>query len=329
LSFGEGRVEADRVREILGLVGEEVHAEVLRLVADRDAAATFLLVDRLLDHGVDLVQFIGGLGDLLRALLLTQLGVEPPDLTDRMRENLARARERLAAEDAVRMLKLLTDTEAAVRRSASPRLAVETLLLRWTLMDRVVDLERVIAGETPRVDRRADGRTDRGTDGQTDSERTPASPTSVGDRPSVRPSISPSVSPSFTLEGVQALWPELVEVGRGDSRFLGEALAACHLIAVEPPEVRLRISTEQGILAPPLERGRVTVERYLAERLGQQVRLVLVTGVPAAGEERPKRLSESEMRAERLHGLRGVDPALDAAVDELDLEIVDELPPRP
>jgi len=35
------------------------------------------------------------------------------------------------------------------------------------------------------------------------------------------------------------------------------------------------------------------------------------------------------MRAERLHGLRGVDPALDAAVDELDLEIVDERPPRP
>jgi len=34
------------------------------------------------------------------------------------------------------------------------------------------------------------------------------------------------------------------------------------------------------------------------------------------------------MRADRLKDMRGVDPALDAAVDELDLEIVDESPPR-
>ena len=320
LSFGEGRVEAKRVQEILGLVGEEVHAEVLRLVADRDPAATFPLVDRLLDHGVDLVQFIGGLGDLLRALLLMQLGVEPPELTDRMRDNLAHAKERLAAEDAVRMLKLLTDTEAAVRRSASPRLAVETLLLRWTLMDRVVDLERVIAGETPPAVGRSEGRkVERERNGALESNAGPVQPS---DLPAIRPS-------SFTLEGVQGLWSDLVEVCRGDSRFLGEALAACPPIAVEPPEVRVRISADQGVLAPPLERGRATVERYLTQRLGQPVRLVLVAGVPAAGEERPRRLSESQMRAERLHGLRGVDPALDAAVDELDLEIVDERPPRP
>src|SRR5919107_704648 len=35
LSFGEGAVTAARVREVLGLVGDELYAEVLALVADR------------------------------------------------------------------------------------------------------------------------------------------------------------------------------------------------------------------------------------------------------------------------------------------------------
>ena len=44
------------------------------------------------------------------------------------------------------MLRLLTESETAVRRSGNARLAVETLLLRWTLMDRTVDLAAVLAG---------------------------------------------------------------------------------------------------------------------------------------------------------------------------------------
>ena len=38
-------------------------------------------------------------------------------------------------------------------------------------------------------------------------------------------------------------------------------------------------------------------------------------------------MSEASLRSERLKGLLGTDPALDTAVDELDLEIVDERPP--
>src|SRR5438552_10267699 len=47
LSFGEGAVTAERVREVLGVVGDEVYVEVLRLVAAREPAGVFPLVDRL------------------------------------------------------------------------------------------------------------------------------------------------------------------------------------------------------------------------------------------------------------------------------------------
>jgi len=42
------------------------------------------------------------------------------------------------------MLRLLADNETAIRRSGNARLMVETLLLRWAMLDRVVDLQAVL-----------------------------------------------------------------------------------------------------------------------------------------------------------------------------------------
>lgn len=319
LSFGEGAITGARVRDVLGLVSDELYRTALTLVTRRDPAAVFPLVDQLLDAGADLTEFMGGLADVLRALLVVQLGGTPEGLTEGLRDTIAEARAQLAPEDTVRMLRLLGDTEAAIRRSANPRLAVETLLLRWALMDRTVDLEAVLRGEATqgRTDAPTQGRTDAPTQGRTDAPG-PADP----------PPVSRSSGPAdFTLAGITALWPEVVDVGRAQSRFLGEALAACAIDAVEPPVVRLRLAPEQAVLSGAVDRGRAPVEAFLAERVGRPVALQVATAGRAAPSERPKRMSQAQAQAERLRELRGTDPALSAAVDELDLEIVEERHP--
>jgi len=152
LSFGEGAITPARVREVLGLVGDELYAEVLALVADRRPEGVFPLVDRLVNAGADLAEFMGGAGEVLRSLLMLQLGNEPEGLTEGMRQALEFQRDRLEAGDLLRMLRLLADNETAIRRSANPRLIVETLLLRWTMLDRIVDLAQVLgAGPVPRT----------------------------------------------------------------------------------------------------------------------------------------------------------------------------------
>jgi DNA polymerase-3 subunit gamma/tau len=82
LSFGEGAVPAQRVREVLGLVHEELYDEVLQLVAERRPAGVFPLLDRLMEAGVDLAEFIGGVADVFRGLLMLQVGAEPEGLTE-------------------------------------------------------------------------------------------------------------------------------------------------------------------------------------------------------------------------------------------------------
>jgi DNA polymerase-3 subunit gamma/tau len=144
LSFGDGTISARDVRQVLGLVGDKAYAEILRMAAERDTAAVFPLIDALVNEGADLVEVMTGAADVLRAFLMKESGVEPEGLTETIREALDQARGKLAAGDVIRMLSLLADAEGSIRRSASARIVVETLLLRWTVMDRIVDLEAVL-----------------------------------------------------------------------------------------------------------------------------------------------------------------------------------------
>ena len=140
LSFGEGAVTADRVREVLGLVGDELYAEALGWWRSGARRASSRWWTGWWTPGADLAEFMGGAGEVLRALLMLQLGAAPEGLTEAVRQALERYRDRLEPGDVLRMLRLLADSETAIRRSANPRLVVETLLLRWAMMDRTVDL---------------------------------------------------------------------------------------------------------------------------------------------------------------------------------------------
>jgi len=323
LSFGEGTVTAARVREVLALVGDELYAEMLELVAERNPAGVFALVDRLVDAGADLVEFMGGAGEALRALLQLRLGSTPEGLTEALRQALERYRDRLQPGDLLRMLKLLTESEAAVRRSGNPRLMVETLLLRWAMMDRTVDLAEVLSG----------GQRGGGAAGQG-----PAAPASGGgrvatrDTPAVGPAATPPapdlsrapVAPPPTGPAAFAqLWPAIIAELRGRSRFLGEALAATTPSEVENGVLGVVLAESNPLFAERLQAQAAVVEEVIGRFTGQVVRLRVreTQGDLAAPPHRA--LTEAGVKADRLRGFRAKDPSLDTAADALDLEIVD------
>src|SRR5260370_1530104 len=74
VSFGAGAVSAEDVRNVLGLISDDAYAALLRLVAERDSSAVFPLVERLVDAGADLSEFIAGAGEARRAVLLAGVG---------------------------------------------------------------------------------------------------------------------------------------------------------------------------------------------------------------------------------------------------------------
>ena len=316
LSFGDGPVTAQRVRDILGLVADELHAEVLGIIADRAPERVFPLVSRLVDAGADLGEFLAAAAESLRALLMIKLGAEPEGLTETLRHALTAHADQLASGDLLRMLRIVADQEGNVRRSGNPRLVVETTLLRWAMIDRTVDLERV----------RAQG-----------GGGTPAAPShraqpERGSAPRPQPPAGPPADPvvpvpvttaPFSVDGIRAVWDELLEAAGRDKKILGIALAATRPVAADAPTVVLELVEDNPMYAETLERMRGTVESLLGVRLGAAVSLQVRSATAGGPASRPKRMTEAGNRAERLSKLRGKDPALDAAATELDLEVLE------
>jgi DNA polymerase-3 subunit gamma/tau len=336
LSFGDGAVSAERVREVLGLVGDEMYAEVLALVADRRPEGVFPLVDRLVDAGADVTEFMGGAGEVLRSLLMLRLGNAPEGLTEAVRQGLELYRDRLEPGDVVRMLRLLTEAETSIRRSANPRLVVETLLLRWAMMDRMVDLREVLEGgradepatslSTPPPANVPGGRVLR-------DAAAPAGPPSAGPPgPPSAPSTGsgqarPPVRPLDRLgAGSSALsdaWPEILAEVRTRSRFLGEALTGTSPGPVEGSSLPVVLTESNRLFAEGIQAQAGVVEEVVQRHTGQALRIRVTV---AQGEEdgpKPRPITESSLRADRLRSFRAKDPALDTAADALDLEIVD------
>ena len=332
LSFGEGILTAARVRQALGLMDDEEYGALLAAIADRQPAQVFAVMGRVADAGADLAEFAGGLGELLRALVMHHYGAEPEGLPESTRALIAEMAPRLGPEDAVRMLKLLGDAEAAIGRSANPRIVLETLLLRWAMMDRAVDLRAILAGGAPLPV--APGKPIPQV-AAVSRESQPPAKSAPGGRPAptVAPPAHPSAAPGLTAHGsrlteavLASAWSEVIATASRQSPLLGQALTHATSHVVDAGTVALVFGPDSALFHDGVARQLAVMETILAAALGRPIKVKLqsASAAPAAAERKPKRLSVEEARSERLTRLRSKDPALDAAANALDLELVDD-----
>jgi DNA polymerase III subunit gamma/tau len=338
LSLGEGALTAERVREALGLIAEDEYLAIFDLIATRDAAAIFPAISRLVDAGADLGAFLGGLADILRAALALALGDATgglAELSDRTREALVERAGQLAAGDLLRMLSAITELEPRFRRSGQQQMLVETMLVRFALMDRTVALEEVLRGLE----------TGEGEGGQGPRRPAPPPPPPRAPAPApapVRalrdaapaaraPEAPPAAAPQadarapLSLAALREQWQEIVARLHADGRMtLVAGLERAKPVDVSPAgEIILELAPECEHMEAPITNGARDLIAAVSATLHGATRVIVRLPAVPRREGATRRLTAEAVKAERLSSLRQRDPALDAAVRELDLELLD------
>lgn len=361
LALGDGRVTAERVREALGLVPDEEYLAILDLVAEQRAGDVFAAIGRLAEAGVDFAQFLSGLADAIRAQLAVVLGGTPPEVSERLAAGLVARRERLGASDLLRMLNALLELEPRFRKSGQPRALLEALLVRFALLDRAVALEDVLkamgggsggggaGGKTgtagpperrpapPPVEREV-----RAAPVVADRPPVPPAPPPVSrptpapmpaaevvaaplpPPPPVRPSRpSPPADPSAAPPAPHQLaerWPAVADAARGLGRVaLAGVLAHATPVAASVQGL-LTLEVPDDPTRDLLDAGRADALAAVRTIWPGAQRLAVHVALEEAG---PRRLTVESVRAERTERLRRTHPALGAAIDALDLELLD------
>jgi len=142
-AFADGPISPATLDLAFGNTGRNFAAQLVEATLARDAARTFSIIEDASDSGTDMLVLIRSLIASFRNLLVAR--VDPAllarDLAPEDAEQATARAQGVAQATLVRALRILSDAATLARTGGTPRLELETALLRF-----------VLAGEDPSLD---------------------------------------------------------------------------------------------------------------------------------------------------------------------------------
>ncbi len=304
ISFCGGKPDRDAVAGLLGALGDDEMARLLKRIRDKDAAGLLKTASELLARGMDVGELLDQLAGYVRDVLVGQSCGADADLLDRSPEGAAAVvavGKDMSADQLLYIAEILNGARRRIREGQDDRIVLEMALVKLAQSDGLASvgelIEKLAALE--------------------DGPEKPAAPAQYGNAkaPASRPAANsqrPSPPASRATESEDA--PDSDAAVREDApadaadlwrRFLDEAhtnswlyaqVAAGHLQRVQDGEVVIAFPPDRAAAREEADKleNRRKLQQILARLLNQPVKLTMVT---VQGE--PSRQSPAEAGKER------------------------------
>ncbi|MCK4334941.1 DNA polymerase III subunit gamma/tau [candidate division WOR-3 bacterium] len=297
-TFKQGRVTAEDVTELLGIVPYERFSHLLKLVGEKDEAGLLAFLEQTFAAGYDVAEFYFGMVGFLRALLFTSLDMRVERSS--FPENVLKRAKEYRPKELARMLERFLKSEEAFKRSREKVIFIETMAL--SLLD---------MGEKQPVSKESSRSTKTSTSPQTSRPKAQKSPLqqnhagvlNTGEGPASIPEEGPSKQASENdtkkVEGemreveesvqsvpLKQVWKRFIKETETEESFVTLALQASEIIETRNNLLTIGINNN-----PELNIGRLKAEQsHLEERLsrlaGQKMRLEFKATKPMKKESR-------------------------------------------
>jgi DNA polymerase III subunit gamma/tau len=301
-SFSEGKIREEDVLTLLGLAPEEMYVSVLEAIRGKKGDEIFGLVKKLYEEGADLAQFAKGLFEVFRHLLVLKTAPKAEALIEASSETIVKLRK-LSADfqqgELLLALSLLQNLQLQLRRPvASPKLLLEAALLKLVYMDGMKPVDELIRAASsvqkstlaaPVVEKKT-------VKTEEFSERSQKVTAAVfPSREKMEPVLPDASSEGLTLNDVERVWPQVIELVKAKRMSLSLYLAEAEPAEVEGTVIVLGLPSEFRFHKETLEKelNKQVIEDAFAQVLGVKVRVQCVvteregTTQDAEGESAP------------------------------------------
>jgi DNA polymerase III subunit gamma/tau len=327
IAFAGGRIGAEDVAAVLGLVRRDLLFDIADAVAQEDGAAAFALAAQAVESGYDLRLVIRELARLTRDILVVSVDpsrVSDPELAaEAERDRLKALAAKFSAEDLMRAFDVLTKAEYEIRGAAYPRYHLEMALLRWIHLRKLVPITELIQSA------------ERGGPGVA-APRAAAKPA-----PPVRPP-SATAATVKAIEAKEESMPKVQAVTAGDVKdafldevrkskkfFYGTVVAQAQRIHIDGDKVVFTFAPQHRALRVQLDQSRAWLDALATQLSGRKMTVVSAEGAAAAtpakgavpvtpSGEAPKTDRQSDLRQQAL-----ADSGVQAMLDVFAAEIKD------
>src|SRR2546422_112471 len=246
ISFcGEAITEPD----VLSMFGLAAQSQVFALasgVLNGDAQSVLKELDDLSKHGKDFGRLLGDVLEYFRNLLIYQISrgdLKLVEATEAEASSLAEHAKSVATDALTRIMEVLTDAEAKLREVASKKIFMEVTLLKAIEARQAVSIDTVIkqlqelrGGGLPAT---KEARADQPSFGPAGARPTIAAAPKPG-------KVAMSIEIPQAPQGLQQLWPALVEAALQTSRLGFGFLVHGEPISLERQVLTIRFPAEEA-----------------------------------------------------------------------------------
>ncbi|MCT4563272.1 MAG: DNA polymerase III subunit gamma/tau [Maledivibacter sp.] len=154
ISFSEGKLTYEKAIETLGIVTDEFLFKLADSIYEEDSKKAMQLIDELVNSGKDISQFIKDFINHFRNLMMTKMTESIEEVIDMSKENIQRLQiqgEKFQLNTIIRVINVLSQTEAEIKWSSQPRVLLELAVVKLIqpsldhsmegLVDRISKLE--------------------------------------------------------------------------------------------------------------------------------------------------------------------------------------------
>jgi DNA polymerase-3 subunit gamma/tau len=228
-------VTRTKIVEALNLVDQEVYFRMTDLIRTGDIRGGLALVDDIMTGGHDLREFLSGLTEHLRNLLVAKttgatLLIEAADV---YRQRYAAEAESFGVTDLLRLQRLVAGTDSALRWTTQPRFRLEADIVQMIALPRARDVGELL--------QRLDELAGRQGGHPPDLPPPPAGERSVA---APRPAASPLPRAAMSAGELSSRWNEFLGEVRTRKISLWPALENAVLLGVEQGIVRLGVEDD-------------------------------------------------------------------------------------
>lgn len=145
-SFSGNEINTAELVRALNVVDQEIFFRTTALVRQKDVRGGIELVDEIVRNGYDLREFVGGLAEHLRNLLvvLTTESSQLVETSEPYKKRYEQEAKAFKEQDILRLMKLVNELESAIRWAPQPRFKLEAGLLQMIKMDGTVQIQDLL-----------------------------------------------------------------------------------------------------------------------------------------------------------------------------------------
>jgi DNA polymerase-3 subunit gamma/tau len=146
VSFCGETITAKQLVNALNLVDQDLYFAVTDLIKEKNSKGGLELVDDIIKRGYDIREFLSGLAEHFRNILVVRSTdstslVEASDVHRKRYQTIAK---QFPENDLLRLMKIVAETETAVKWSTQPRVRLETGLLQMIKLDSSVEVQELL-----------------------------------------------------------------------------------------------------------------------------------------------------------------------------------------